>query len=114
MDINTSKLTSNKKKIAMLAKDENGKMEDEKASDEEDNYEEEDTRPMKEVHETSQLKLSAKVTKVDFDGLADGRAIRHYLTNIQPRKLILVYGTTARGNRRAKQRQVIFHSTLEF
>jgi cleavage and polyadenylation specificity factor subunit 2 len=35
----------------------------------------------------------ARVTHVDFGGLADGRAIRNCLSNVKPRKLILVHGT---------------------
>lgn len=31
--------------------------------------------------------------RVDFDGVADGRAIRNCLSNVKPRKLILVHGT---------------------
>jgi cleavage and polyadenylation specificity factor subunit 2 len=31
---------------------------------------------------------------VDFDGIADGRAIRNCLSNVKPRKLILVHGTS--------------------
>lgn len=30
---------------------------------------------------------------MDFEGVADGRAIRNCLSNVKPRKLILVHGT---------------------
>lgn len=39
------------------------------------------------------VQVAARVTQVDFDGLADGRAIRNCLGNVKPRKLILVHGT---------------------
>lgn len=39
--------------------------------------------------------VAARVLHVDFDGLADGRAIRNCLGNVKPRKLILVHGTEA-------------------
>lgn len=35
---------------------------------------------------------------MDFDGVADGRAIRNCLSNVKPRKLILVHGTEETTN----------------
>lgn len=52
-----------------------------------------DTRPTKTVTEGVVLSVLARVIEVDFGGLADGRAIRNCLSNIKPRKLILVRGT---------------------
>ncbi|DBA01353.1 TPA: hypothetical protein N0F65_001592 [Lagenidium giganteum] len=52
-----------------------------------------DTRPTKTVTNEVTVMISARVMEVDFDGLADGRAIRNCLSNVKPRKLILVHGT---------------------
>ncbi|KAI9911602.1 hypothetical protein PsorP6_009581 [Peronosclerospora sorghi] len=52
-----------------------------------------DTRPTKTVMNEVVVNIAARITQVDFDGLADGRAIRNCLGNVKPRKLILVHGT---------------------
>ncbi|KAJ0402573.1 hypothetical protein P43SY_006812 [Pythium insidiosum] len=64
--------------------------------DDEDDEEAEavvDNRPTKTVTDEMVLKINARVAQVDFSGLADGRAIRNCLSNVKPRKLILVHGT---------------------
>ncbi|KAF1333779.1 Cleavage and polyadenylation specificity factor subunit, partial [Globisporangium splendens] len=60
-----------------------------------ENQEEEqaDTRPTKTVTSEMTIHIAARITHVDFDGVADGRAIRNCLSNVKPRKLILVHGT---------------------
>uniref|UniRef100_K3WHC0 Cleavage and polyadenylation specificity factor subunit 2 n=1 Tax=Globisporangium ultimum (strain ATCC 200006 / CBS 805.95 / DAOM BR144) TaxID=431595 RepID=K3WHC0_GLOUD len=60
-----------------------------------ENQEEEqaDTRPTKTVTSEMTIHVAARITHVDFDGVADGRAIRNCLSNVKPRKLILVHGT---------------------
>ncbi|OQR96138.1 cleavage and polyadenylation specificity factor subunit [Achlya hypogyna] len=52
-----------------------------------------DNRPMKTVFTTKAVTVNAQVSFVDFDGLADGRAIKNCLDKVKPRKLILVHGT---------------------
>ncbi|OQS02113.1 cleavage and polyadenylation specificity factor subunit [Thraustotheca clavata] len=52
-----------------------------------------ENRPMKTLYSTTTVDINAKVTFVDFDGLADGRAIKNCLDKVKPRKLILVHGT---------------------
>ena len=42
--------------------------------------------------------IASRITQVDFDGVADGRAIRNCLGNVKPRKLILVHGTEKTTN----------------
>jgi cleavage and polyadenylation specificity factor subunit 2 len=39
------------------------------------------------------LEIKAKTMYVDFEGLADGRAIQNCISNVKPRKLILIHGT---------------------
>ena len=53
----------------------------------------EENKPTKAVTTLHQLKLQAKVVRVNFEGLADGRAIKNCISNVKPRKLILVHGT---------------------
>ncbi|GLD93417.1 hypothetical protein PINS_up002009 [Pythium insidiosum] len=70
--------------------------EDVDMEDDEDDEEAEaviDTRPTKTVTDDMVIMINARVTQVDFSGLADGRAIRNCLSNVKPRKLILVHGT---------------------
>lgn len=66
-------------------------------TDEEDDDEEttEDAKivPTKTVHKNVQLNIKATIVSVDFDGLADGRAIKNCISHVKPRKLILVHGT---------------------
>ncbi|RQM11458.1 hypothetical protein B5M09_005163 [Aphanomyces astaci] len=52
-----------------------------------------DRRPMKTVHSSQHIFIQCTVQFVDFDGVADGRAIKNCLDNVKPRKLILVHGT---------------------
>ncbi|KDO26595.1 hypothetical protein SPRG_07999 [Saprolegnia parasitica CBS 223.65] len=52
-----------------------------------------ENRPMKTVFSSSIVEVHAAVSFVDFDGLADGRAIKNCLDKVKPRKLILVHGT---------------------
>ncbi|KAG2527396.1 hypothetical protein JM18_003648 [Phytophthora kernoviae] len=52
-----------------------------------------ETRPTKSVTNEVTVNIAARITQVDFDGVADGRAIRNCLGNVKPRKLILVHGT---------------------
>ncbi|KAL7680025.1 putative ribosomal protein L25 [Plasmopara halstedii] len=52
-----------------------------------------ETRPTKSVTSEVVVNIAARITQVDFDGTADGRAIRNCLGNVKPRKLILVHGT---------------------
>lgn len=52
-----------------------------------------ETRPTKTVTNQLTIIVAARVHEVDFDGLADGRAIRNCISNVKPRKLILVHGT---------------------
>ncbi|CAK4627387.1 unnamed protein product [Aphanomyces euteiches] len=52
-----------------------------------------DRRPMKTVHSSQHIFIQSSVRFVDFDGVADGRAIKNCLDNVKPRKLILVHGT---------------------
>ncbi|TDH68560.1 hypothetical protein CCR75_005669 [Bremia lactucae] len=50
-------------------------------------------RPTKTVTNEIVVNIAARIMRVDFDGVADGRAIRNCLSNVKPRKLILVHGT---------------------
>ncbi|RLN63180.1 hypothetical protein BBJ28_00009742 [Nothophytophthora sp. Chile5] len=52
-----------------------------------------ETRPTKSVTSEVTVNIAARITQVDFDGVADGRAIRNCLGNVKPRKLILIHGT---------------------
>ncbi|KAF0698246.1 Aste57867_11121 [Aphanomyces stellatus] len=52
-----------------------------------------DSRPMKTVYSSQHIFIQSSVRFVDFDGVADGRAIKNCLDNVKPRKLILVHGT---------------------
>ncbi|KAF4027690.1 Cleavage and polyadenylation factor 2 C-terminal [Phytophthora infestans] len=52
-----------------------------------------ETRPTKTITNEVVVNIAARITQVDFDGIADGRAIRNCLGNVKPRKLILVHGT---------------------
>ncbi|CAI5731256.1 unnamed protein product [Peronospora destructor] len=52
-----------------------------------------ESRPTKTVTNKVIVNIASRITQVDFDGVADGRAIRNCLGNVKPRKLILVHGT---------------------
>ncbi|ETW02661.1 hypothetical protein, variant [Aphanomyces invadans] len=52
-----------------------------------------DRRPMKTLHSSQHIFIQCSVRFIDFDGVADGRAIKNCLDNVKPRKLILVHGT---------------------
>ncbi|EGZ29476.1 hypothetical protein PHYSODRAFT_552782 [Phytophthora sojae] len=57
-----------------------------------------ETRPTKTITNEVTVSIAARITQVDFDGIADGRAIRNCLGNVKPRKLILVHGTETTTN----------------
>uniref|UniRef100_M4C192 Cleavage and polyadenylation specificity factor subunit 2 n=1 Tax=Hyaloperonospora arabidopsidis (strain Emoy2) TaxID=559515 RepID=M4C192_HYAAE len=57
-----------------------------------------ETRPTKTVTNEVVVNIAARIAQVDFDGIADGRAIRNCLGNVKPRKLILVHGTETTTN----------------
>ncbi|KAF1776916.1 Cleavage and polyadenylation specificity factor subunit 2 [Phytophthora cactorum] len=57
-----------------------------------------ETRPTKTIINEVVVNIAARITQVDFDGIADGRAIRNCLGNVKPRKLILVHGTEKTTN----------------
>ncbi|GMF10665.1 unnamed protein product [Phytophthora lilii] len=57
-----------------------------------------EARPTKTVTNEVTVNIAARITQVDFDGIADGRAIRNCLGNVKPRKLILVHGTETTTN----------------
>ena len=69
---------------------------DENAMDVEDTSQQDDLSknvPTKKITTIIDLQVVAKLVYVDFEGLADGRAIRNCIAHVKPRKLILVHGT---------------------
>lgn len=56
---------------------------------------EQEEKPSKFVSETRTLHVACKVSFVDMDGLANGRAFKELLPRLQPRRLVLVGGMEA-------------------
>lgn len=65
---------------------------DSAAQEEEEEEEEEEEAPTKAVVEDLRIDVRCKVHYIDFEGRSDGRSVRNIITNIAPRKLILVHG----------------------
>ncbi|KAJ3290511.1 cleavage and polyadenylation specificity factor subunit 2 [Rhizoclosmatium sp. JEL0117] len=52
-----------------------------------------DTIPSKYVTFTIDVRVACKVIFVDFEGRSDGKSIRNILTQVAPRKLVLIHGS---------------------
>ncbi len=54
----------------------------------------EEETPMKTVVETLQVQMRMRAQYIDFEGRSDGKSVRTILAHVEPRKLILVHGTS--------------------
>jgi Cft2 family RNA processing exonuclease len=54
----------------------------------------EEETPMKTVEETVHVQMRMRAHYIDFEGRSDGKSVRTILAHVEPRKVILVHGTS--------------------